>query len=168
MSTDAARQEGARGGLLSRLPVSREFVKFISVGAVAFVIAEICLFLLYDVLPVLPDHDTRVSIGPVSHPDIRLLIASVIAVETAIVFKFYAHEHWTFPHRPQKGSAVVRFLKFNVSSILSPIITVLTVSVLTTAAGVSPYVSLSIGTFLGFMLNWYFSAYLIWRHQGAA
>ena len=128
-----------------RLPVSREFVRFISVGAVAFVIAEIAMFLLYDLLPVLPDHDTKVSIGPLT-PNVSLLIASVIAVEIAIVFKFYAHEHWTFPDRRQPELAVVRFLKFNASCILSPIITVATVNVLTPAFGISPYVAVSVGT----------------------
>jgi hypothetical protein len=118
------------------------------VGAAAFVIAEIAMFLLYDLLPVLPDHNTEASIGPLTHPNISLLIASVIAVEIAIVFKFYAHEHWTFPDRRRPESAVVRFLKFNASCILSPI-TVATVNVLTFIRHQS-YVAVSIGTMFGF------------------
>jgi putative flippase GtrA len=141
------------------------FLKFLAVGAVSFFIAEFALFLLYDVLPVLPDHGTRFAVGPLSHPDISLLLASVVAVEIAIIFKFYAHEHWTFPHRPQPGATVARFLKFNASCILSPIITISTVNILTPAFGISPYIAVSIGTLLGFVANWYFSAHLIWRHR---
>lgn len=166
MNTDTPTPKGADSDRQAwRLPVSREFIRFISVGAVAFVIAEIAMFLLYDLLPVLPDHHTQASIGPLTHPDISLLIASVIAVEIAIVFKFYAHEHWTFPHRRQPELAVIRFLKFNASCILSPIITVATVNVLTPAFGISPYIAISVGTMFGFLINWYFSAYLIWRHH---
>jgi putative flippase GtrA len=164
MSTDIASPKGNVTGS-SRAPrfrPSSEFLRFIAVGAVAFVINELALFVLYDVL--LP-HDRKASLGPITHPDASLLIASVIAVEIAIVFKFYAHEHWTFPHRPQPEWAVLRFLKFNASCILSPIITVATVNVLTPVFGISPYISLAIGTVFGFLVNWYFSAYLIWRHR---
>lgn len=168
MSTGAATTNTMTRRGVWRLSVSRVFVKFMAVGAVSFLIAEVGLFLLYDVLPILPDHGTRFAIGPLSHPDISLLLASIVAVEIAIVFKFYAHEHWTFPHRPQPEATVIRFLKFNASCILSPIITIVTVNILTPTFGISPYISVSVGTVLGFTANWYFSAHLIWRHREAA
>ncbi len=164
MSTEVASPAGETGekGSSRRLPVSPEFLKFISVGAVAFVINEVTLYLFYDLLPILSDHDTEFSIGPITHPDVSLLIASVIAVETAIVFKFFAHEHWTFPHRRLPEWTGLRFLKFNASSILSPIISVTTVNVLTPLLGISPYIALAIGVAFSFLVNWFFSAYIIW------
>ena len=164
MSTEVATPSGeaVQERARRRLPVSPEFLKFITVGAVAFVINEITLYLFYDLLPLLPEHDTEFSIGPVTHPDVSLLIASVFAVETAIVFKFFAHEHWTFPHRRKPEWVVLRFLKFNASSILSPIISVTTVNILTPLLGISPYIALAIGVAFSFLVNWFFSAYLIW------
>lgn len=148
--------------LAARLPVSPEFLKFLLVGGIAFVINQAALLLLYDVLPVLPARDSDFDFGLFTHPDIRLLLASALAVEVAIVFKFYALEHWTFRARPRRGWGPVRFLQFNVTSILGPIIIVSTVNVLTPVFGISPYISLSIGTLAGFLANWAFSAYLIW------
>ena len=148
--------------LAARLPISPEFLKFLLVGGIAFVINQAALLLLYDVLPILPARDSDFDFGLFTHPDIRLLLASALAVEVAIVFKFYALEHWTFRSRPRRGWGPVRFLQFNVTSIVGPIIIVSTVNVLTPVFGISPYVSLSIGTLAGFLANWAFSAYLIW------
>ncbi len=148
--------------LAARLHVPPEFLKFLLVGGIAFVINQAALLLLYDVLPVLPARNSEFDFGLFTHPDIRLLLASALAVEVAIVFKFYALEHWTFRDRPRRGWGPVRFMQFNVTSILGPIIIVSTVNVLTPVFGISPYISLSIGTLAGFLANWAFSAYLIW------
>ncbi len=148
--------------LAARLPISPEFLKFLLVGGVAFVINQAALLLLYDILPVLPARDSGFDFGLFTHPDIRLLLASALAVEVAIVFKFYALENWTFRDRPRRGWGPIRFLQFNVTSIVGPIIIVSTVNVLTPVFGISPYVSLTIGTLAGFLVNWAFSAYLIW------
>ena len=148
--------------LSARLHVPQEFLKFLLVGGIAFVINQAALLLLYDVLPVLPARDRDFDFGLFTHPDIRLLLASALAVEVAIVFKFYALEHWTFRDRPRRGWGPFRFLQFNVTSIVGPIIIVSTVNVLTPVFGISPYISLSVGTLAGFLANWAFSAYLIW------
>lgn len=169
MQTDIATP--ARRGLLSRLrrpfwrlPLSSAFLKFIIVGGIAFVINQVALALLYDVLPILPAKDTSLNFGLFTHPDVRLLIASALAVEVAIVFKFYALENWTFAERERRGLFPWRFLQFNASCIISPIITVGTVNVLTPTFDISPYISNSIGTVFGFAANWLLSAYIIWPH----
>ena len=148
--------------LATRLRVSPEFLKFLLVGGIAFLINEATLALLYDVLPVLPARDRELDLGFFTHPDVRLLLASALAVEAAIVFKFYALENWTFRDRPRRGWGPVRFLQFNASCIFSPIIVVVTVNALTPVFGISPYISLVIGTLAGFLANWAFRAYLIW------
>lgn len=151
--------------IAARLHVSPEFLKFLVVGAIAFVINQVALLLLYDVLPVLPARDRDFDFAVFTHPDIRLLLASAMAVEASIVFKFYALEHWTFRDRPRRGWAPYRFLQFNASCALSPLITVTTVNVLTPVFGISPYISNTVGTLFGFAANWAFSAYLIWPHH---
>ena len=45
----------------------------------------------------------------------------------AVAFKFFALENWTFRDRPRRGWLPFRFVKFNVSAILSPAIVVVTV-----------------------------------------
>ena len=148
--------------LAARLPVSPEFLRFLLVGGIVFVINQAALLLLYDVLPVLPARDSDFDFGLFTHPDIRLLLASALAVEVAIIVKFFALENWTFRDRPRRGWVPFRFLRFNATSIVGPIIVVATVNVLTPVFGISPYISLSIGVLAGFLANWAFSAYLIW------
>jgi putative flippase GtrA len=58
-----------------------------------------------------------------------------------------------------------RFVQFNASHILSPIITVSTVNILTPVFSISPYVSNTIGAVVGLLVNWSVSAYLIWPIQ---
>jgi len=151
--------------LAARLPVSAAFLKFLLVGGIAYIISQAALLLFYDVLPVLPvlpARDSDFDFGLFTHPDIRLLLASALAVEVAIVFKFYALENWTFRDRPRRGWGPIRFLRFNATSIAGTILTVATVNVLTPVFGISPYISLSIGVLVGFLANWGFSAYFIW------
>lgn len=148
--------------LAARLPVSPEFLKFLFVGGVIFVINQAALLLFYDILPVLPVRDRNFDFVLFTHPDIRLLLASALAVEVSIVFKFYALERWTFRDRPRHGWGPVRFLRFNASCIVGSVIIVATVNVLTPVFGISPYLSNTAGTLLGFSANWLFSTYLIW------
>ncbi len=148
--------------LAARLPISPAFLKFLLVGGIVFVINQAALLFFYDIAPVFPARGRDFDFVLFTHPDIRLLLASALAVEVAIIVKFFALENWTFRDRPRRGWGPVRFLQFNATSILGPIILVATVNVLTPVFGISPYISLSIGTLFGFFANWLFSAYLIW------
>ncbi len=151
-----------------RLPLSNTFVKFLIVGGIGFLINQFMLFMLYDspIFWFLPAQDTRVDFGLFRLPDIRLLISSVLAVETAIIFQFNAHERWTFRDRGRKGWGPIRFLKFNLGASASPIIVVVTVNTLTPLVGISPYLSNTIGILIGFMWNWTWNTLIIWpQHQ---
>jgi putative flippase GtrA len=156
---DAARD------LANRLHLPTTFVKFLIVGGLGFMISQFVLFLIYDadVVRFLPSKHTEVAFGlGIKHPDILLLIGSIIAVEAAIVFQFNAHERWTFWHRRRSGWAPLRFLKFNVSSAVSPIIIVVTVNILTPVFGFSPYLASGIGVLIGFSWNWTWNSMVIW------
>jgi len=151
----------------TRLPAFPEGFRFLIVGALAYLVSQLCLLLLYDLLPLLPDKGRPISLPFLTHPDGRLLVASIAAVEAAIVFKFWAHELWTFRGRRVEGRIAYRFLAFNASCFVSAVITVATVNVVTLAFAVSPYVSNTLGALGGVLVNWAFSAYLIWRHAPA-
>jgi putative flippase GtrA len=153
------------GGDGSRfLGVPRTFLSFLVVGGMAFMVTELMLFLAYDspLLWFLPEKDTEFGIAGVEHPDIRLLIASALAVEIAIAFKFLAYENWTFRDRRRPASILVRFVQLNAASLLGAAVTVAVVNVLTTVLGLSPYVSTPAGVVAAFMLNWVASSSVIW------
>ena len=151
-----------------RLHLPTTLLKFVFVGSLAYLVSQAALFLLYDVAPIFPDKDTRVDFVLFTYPDARLLITSFIAVQCAILFKFGIHEHWTFRDRPREGGMISRFVQFNLSSFLSPIINLGAVNVLTPVFDISPYASNTIGAVFGFAINWLLSAHIIWPHRHRA
>lgn len=160
---------GPPGGDDSRfLGIPRTFLSFLIVGGLAFIVTEVMLFLAYDspLLWFLPEKDTEFGLGGIEHPDIRLLIASALAVEIAIAFKFLAYENWTFRDRQRPASLPVRFIQLNAASLVGAAVTVAVVNVLTPALGLSPYISTPAGVLTAFMLNWVASSHLIWpKHE---
>lgn len=153
-----------------RQHVPATFIKFLIVGGIGYLINQSVLFLIYDT-PLawfLPAEGTSLDLGPLTHPDIRLLISSIASVETAIFFQFQLHERWTFRARRQTGWIALRFLKFNLTSSLSPIIIVLTVNTLTPLFGISPYISNTIGVMAGVTWNWTWNTLVIWRRTEMA
>jgi putative flippase GtrA len=166
MQTDLARTE--KRGLLARLRVtdglSSPFVRFLVVGGIAFVITQAVLALFYDVLPLLPNKDARLDLG-LFRLETRLFISSALAVESAIIFKFFANEHWAFADRTSQMWIGARIVAFNISCLASSAVTVAAVNILTPVFDLSPYIANTIGTLLGFMVNYAVSAYLIWPHR---
>jgi putative flippase GtrA len=122
----------------------------------------------------MPAKDTDASLLLFTHDDIRLFIASIIAVEAAIITQFNFHDRWTFRKRRHEGWIVARFAKFNLSSIVSPIIVVVTVNLLTPVirdwfghdsliGDIAPYIANTIGVLFGFTWNWTLNSLVIWR-----
>lgn len=160
---------GAGRALARRLHIPTTFAKFLVVGGMGFVINQVMLFLLYDsgAFFFLPDKGTDVDFWLYT-ADAKLLISSIVAVETAIFFQFNAHERWTFRWRRQRDWWPVRFVKFQVSSIVSPVIIVATTNVLTTSFDISPYISNAVGVVLGVSWNWILNSLVIWRDRSEA
>ena len=154
-------------GERSFLGLSPTFLSFLVVGGMAFIVTEVMLFLAYDtpVLWFLPEKDTEFGIAGLEHPDIRLFIASVLAVEIAIAFKFLAYERWTFRDRQRDAPIPLRFAQLNVASLLGTGVTLGVVNIFTPLLGISPYISTPIGVLAAFMLNWVASSHLIWREH---
>lgn len=164
--------------IAERFHIPTTMVKFVIVGGIGFLINEAMLALLYDggLLAFLADKHEHIDLGFVTATDARLLFASIAAVEVAIVCQFNMHERWTFRKRNRDGNIFVRFFKFNLGSIVSPIVTVLCVNVLTPeirdAAGadtilgkVAPYIANGFGVVLGFSWNYIFTSKMIWRRH---
>ena len=180
---DREAEEGttAAARLAHRLHLPTTFVKFVIVGGVGFVIFQFFLFLVYDspVFWFLPSQDTSVDLGLFTLSDVRLLIASIVAVEIAIICQFNLHDRWTFRWRPRDGWIAGRFIQYQISSIVSPIIVVVTVNTLTpvlrSAAAdgsfidtLAPYISSTLGVLMGFVWNWTLGSLIIWPHQRKA
>jgi putative flippase GtrA len=153
--------------LAERFHLPTTLVKFLIVGGIAFIIYQAALYIFYDspLFWFFPEKGTEFDAIFFTIPDIRLLIASVLGVEMAILFQFNAHERWTFRHRPREGWVVARFFKFHLSSIVSPTIIVIVTNALTAATGWPPYFSAAVGVLLGFGWNWTMNSLIIWPSQ---
>jgi putative flippase GtrA len=174
-ATDTGLSESLRQ-LAHRLHLPTTFIKFLIVGGIGFLINQFCLFLLYDT-PIfwwLPEKGADGTLLFFNHSDLRLFISSIIAVEIAIIAQFNFHDRWTFRNRNREGNIVYRFVKFNLSSIVSPIIVVITVNALTpvikdntdssTVEALAPYIANTVGVLLGFIWNWTLNSVIIWPH----
>jgi putative flippase GtrA len=161
---------GPLTGIADRLGLPPAFFKFVFVGALAFVVNQVALYVFYDspLAAVLPGKDAEIEFGLFAHPDARLLIASVLAVEVAIVFKFVWSEGWIFRDRRPDGGVASRFVHFNISCATSSVLTITITNILTPVFGISPYISTAIAVLAGFMLNWVWSARLVWPEKPAA
>ncbi len=157
----------AEASIFRRLRLSSTLFKFLIVGGIAYLINQSALFLLYDTSLVwfLPAKDTAADLLLFTHPDLRLLLSSILAVEAAIIFQFNSHERWTYRDRARQGWGLFRFLKFNLTSAGSPIIIVVTVNTLTPVFGISPYLSNTIGILAGVTWNWTMNSLVIWPRQ---
>lgn len=156
--------------LAGRFGLSPEFLKFLMVGAAAFVVNYVVLYLLYDapLFGFLPGKDVEVDLAFVTHPNARLLIASPLSVEAAILFKFVWSEGWIFRSRRAEGALWARMVHFNLSAAASAVLTVTVANVLTPVFGITPYASTAVGVLCGFMLNWIWSARLVWPDRPTA
>jgi putative flippase GtrA len=153
--------------LAERYHLPKTLTKFVIVGGVAFIIYQIALFAFYDAPILWFLGDTDADAGLFSIPDLRLLVSSIIAIELALLFQFNSHERWTFRHRPREGWLGGRFVKFHLSSIVSPTIIVVTTNALTALVGWPPYLSAAVGVLLGFAWNWTVGTRMIWPHERA-
>ncbi len=162
-----------RFGVKVRLEKSATFIKFLIVGTCSYFINALFLGLLSDgqiyslkvlqtpILNFLPP----VGFGHkllFAYLD-RLFLASVISNEIAIVFNFIAHENWTFKNRLHKGLALLRFIKFNFSSIASPIISIVTIQIFVHYLGLDKQIGLAVGVILGLFVNYAINILWIWK-----
>lgn len=160
-------------GFKVRLKKSKTLIKFLMVGTCSYFINAVLLGLLNrgqiyamkvldgPVLGFLPDIDTAPRI--INFPIDRLFIASIISIEASIIFNFIAHENWTFRDRSHRGSPVKRFLKFNISSIASPIIQLASILVFFRLLNLNEQIGLAVGVIIGLFFNYTINMLWIWK-----
>lgn len=162
-------------GVKVRIEKSKTFLKFLSVGTFTYFINAILLGLLYRgnvySLKILPS--PILSFIPVSHPATklffiyfdRLFVASLISIEASIIVNFIFHEHWTFKHRNREGAKLKRFFKFNLSSVGSPIIQLVSILTFVQILHQNEQIGLAVGVLIGLFVNYAVNLLWIWKEH---
>lgn len=162
-------------GVKVRLQKSITFIKFLIVGTFSYFINAIALALLYRgqiySLKVLPQPLLNSLPTVENAPKVlflsldRLFVASVISIELSIIFNFIAHENWTFKDRSHKGSVISRLLKFNITSISSPIIQLFFIILFAHYLKLDEQIGLAVGVIIGLFINYTINVLWIWKSK---
>lgn len=162
-------------GFLVRLKNSITFIKFLIVGSFSYFINAITLALLYRgqiySLKVLPQPILNALPTVENAPKLlflsvdRLFIASLISIELSIIFNFIAHENWTFKDRSHKGPMYLRLLKFNITSISSPIIQLFFIILFAHYLLLNEQIGLAVGVIFGLFINYTINILWIWKSK---
>ena len=162
-----------RFGIKVRLEKSKTFIKFLAVGTISYFINAITLGLLnrgeiYSLkvfnAPVLN------FISPAGQKFLnvtidRLLVAALISVELSIIFNFILHDNWTFKGRSHDGLAIVRFLKFNLTSIASPLIQIACIILFARVLNLHEQIGLAVGVIIGLFVNYAINMIWVWKEK---
>ena len=160
-------------GLKVRIQRSRTFVKFLIVGTFSYLINAIVLGLLNrgqiysitalkePILAAIPIYDVAPKI-PFIAVD-RLLISSIISIELSIIINFIFHDSWTFRYRSHDGPKRNRFLKFNITSIGSPIIQLISILTFARVFSLHEQIGLAVGVVIGLFFNYFVNLLWIWK-----
>ena len=163
-------------GIKVRLKRSKMLVKFLIIGAISYLINASILGLLnrgklYN-LPIFEKPILYFIPSFESAPRFiitldRLLIASLISIEVSIIFNFIFHDSWTFKHRSRHGSRKKRFLKFNATSLGSPIIQLFSIIFFARLFHLHEQIGLAIGVILGLSFNYFANLIWVWKDHPA-
>ena len=160
-------------GLKVRLKKSKTFIKFLIVGTMSYFINAVSLGLLSDgtiykiqalpgsLLYFLPTVGSGAKFL-FTNLD-RLFFASVISTELAIIFNYFAHESWTFKNRSHNGKWYLRLLKFNLSSIGSPLISIASIQIFVHYLNQDKQIGLAVGVIIGLFVNYTINMLWIWK-----
>lgn len=144
-------------------------LRFMTVGTLGYVIYQLVVAIMYDtpVFWFLPGKDEGANLILFEHGDARLLIATLVATELAIIGVFSGHTLWTFRDRDSVRKPLwMRFGQFNAKALVSTLgILTVTVNVLTLNFGFYHYVAVPIGVLLAFTWNWAWDTQIVWRRS---
>ncbi len=99
--------------------------------------------------------------------DSGLFWSSAVSIEASILVNFFLNENWTFRDRDRSQAVWYRLLKFQITTIGSPIIQFITINTLTPLLGLHYQLSLAIGIILGLFWNWTLNTRIVWRAKKA-
>lgn len=164
-------------GIKVRLKRSRTFIKFLVVGTIGYLVNAIALGLLnrgdiygLDILtkPLLskvPAAPLAPHIGPFIID--RLFVSAVISVELSIVSNFLFHDNWTFKHRLKEGNIIFRFIKFNFTSAVSPLIQLASILFFAHYLHQHEQMGLATGVVIGLFVNYFLNLLIVWKEHPA-
>lgn len=162
-------------GVKVRLERSKIFIKFLIVGMISYLINAIALGLLYRGqiygLTIFDKPLLSFIHAGQSGPTLfgitldRLFVASVISIELSIIFNFILHENWTFKSRSHSGSIFARFFKFNVTSLGSPAIQLISILVFAHGLNQHEQLGLAVGVIIGLFFNYFVNILWIWKSK---
>ena len=142
--------------------------RFALVGGSGYLLYQSVLFLMYDsaLFSFLPAKHTSAEVIFFEHPDVRFLIATLVASALTLVCVFTGHNLWTF----RDGASVrkplwMRFGQFVATVLVAAGIVTVTVNVLTVRFDLGHFVALPIGAALGGAWNWLGYSRFIWRRR---
>ena len=163
-------------GAKVRLKRSKTFIKFSMVGTFSYLANAVALGLLNrgdiyslkvlasPLLSSIPVYEAAPKLGFISLD--RLFVASLISIELSIIINFIFHENWTFKGRSHDGPQVLRFFKFNLTSIASPIIQLASILVFAQGLGLHEQIGLAVGVVIGLFFNYTINLLWVWKpHQ---
>ncbi len=164
-----------RFGIKVRIERSATFFKFLTVGTFGYLVNAITLGLLNRG----NIYGLKVLSGPILQkiPTIeqapklffltldRLLISSIISIELSIIMNFILHENWTFKNRSHNGPILIRFLKFNLTSIGSPIIQLICILTAVRVFNLNEQIGLAVGVIIGLFFNYFVNLLWIWKDK---
>ncbi len=161
-------------GLKVRLEKSKTLIKFLMVGSGGYLVNSFVLGLLnrgsiYSIKifsnPLLSFVPAQTGLKLNFFSIDRLFVASVISIETSIIFNFLFHENWTFKDRSRSGPALLRFFKFNLSSIGSPIVQLASILFFVKILNMHEQIGLAIGVVFGIIINYTINLIWIWKSK---
>lgn len=162
-------------GIQTRLEKSKTFIKFLTVGTFSYLVNAIALGLLNrgsiyslrildkPLLSFIPAVENAPQFLFINLD--RLFVASVTAIELSIILNFFLHENWTFKNRSHHGPGVLRFFKFNITSIISPIIQLASILIAVRAFALHEQVGLAIGVLIGLFVNYSLNILWVWKEN---
>ncbi len=162
-------------GLKVRIEKSRTFIKFIMVGTISYFINAVALGLLYrgaiyshtllsqPILQFVPTIENAPQMAFLSLD--RLFASSVISIELSIIFNFIMHDNWTFKNRSHTGTSFIRFAKFNLTSIGSPVIQLFSILFFAHFLKLHEQVGLAVGVVIGLFFNYFVNLVWIWKEK---
>ena len=160
-------------GIKVRFQRSKTFIKFLIVGTLSYLLNASILGLLYrgqiysftilskPLLVTIPTLDSAPKLLFLTVD--RLLVSSVISIELSIIFNFILHENWTFKSRSHEGLIIFRFLKFNLTSIGSPLIQLTTILLFAHVLHLHEQIGLAVGVVVGLFFNYFVNILWIWK-----
>lgn len=164
-------------GIKVRLEKSKIFFKFLTVGTITYFVNAIALGLfnrgqIYNIkvlaqpmFQFIPTIETASKVL-FFYAD-RLLVSSIASIELSIIVNFLFHDNWTFKSRSHDDPTILRFIKFNFTSLASPVIQLICILLAARVFNLHEQIGLAAGVIIGLFVNYSINLLWIWKEKPA-